>query len=85
MRWPAITLWDPWVGSAPADDDAAMDSFALLQEHVLNTKRWETREELRIAMVTCIEQTYCRCRQEALGRLTPRIRDHHDHTVYRSW
>jgi putative transposase len=59
------------VGSA--GDNAAMESFfALLQKNVLNTKRWETREELRIAIVTWIERTYHRRRrQEALGRLTP--------------
>ncbi len=46
--------------------------FALLQKNVLNTKRWDTREELRIAIVTWIERTYHRRRrQEALGRLTP--------------
>ena len=59
------------VGSA--GDNAAMESFfALLQKNVLNTKRWETREELRIAIVTWIERTYHRRRrQDALGRLTP--------------
>jgi transposase InsO family protein len=59
------------VGSA--GDKAAMESFfALLQKNVLNTKRWDTREELRIAIVTWIERTYHRRRrQEALGRLTP--------------
>jgi putative transposase len=59
------------VGSA--GDNAAMESFfSLLQKNVLNTKRWETREELRIAIVTWIERTYHRRRrQEALGRLTP--------------
>jgi putative transposase len=59
------------VGSA--GDNAAMESFfALLQKNVLNTKRWNTREELRIAIVTWIERTYHRRRrQDALGRLTP--------------
>ena len=34
-------------------DNAAMEScFALPQKNVLNTKRWDTREELRIVMVT---------------------------------
>jgi putative transposase len=56
-----------------AGDNAAMESFfALLQKNVLNTKRWETRKELRIAIVTWIERTYHRRRrQAALGRLTP--------------
>lgn len=46
--------------------------FALLQKNVLNTRRWDTREELRIAIVTWVERTYHRRRrQDALGRLTP--------------
>jgi putative transposase len=59
------------VGSA--GDNAAMESFfALLQKNVLNTKRWDTREELRIAIVTWIERTYHRRRRQvSLGRLTP--------------
>ena len=56
-----------------AADNAAMESFfALLQKNVLNTRRWNTREELRIAIITWIERTYHRRRrQPALGRLTP--------------
>ena len=57
-----------------AGDNAAMESFfALLQKNVLNRRRsWETREELRIAIVKWIERTYHRRRrQAALGRLTP--------------
>jgi putative transposase len=59
------------VGSA--GDNAAMESFfSLLQKNVLNRKRWATREELRIAIVTWIERTYHRPRrQDRLGRLTP--------------
>ena len=59
------------VGSA--GDNAAMESFfSLLQKNVLNRKRWATRHELRIAIVTWIERTYHRRRrQAALGRLTP--------------
>jgi putative transposase len=54
-------------------DNAAMESFfALLQKNVLNRKRWATREELRIAMVTWIERTYNRRRrQRRLGKLSP--------------
>jgi transposase InsO family protein len=54
-------------------DNAAMESFfALLQKNVLNRKRWATRDELRIAIVTWIERTYHRRRrQQSLGRLTP--------------
>jgi putative transposase len=56
-----------------AADNAAMESFfSLLQKNVLNTRRWETRDDLRIAIVTWIERTYHqRRRQPALGKLTP--------------
>lgn len=56
-----------------AGDNAAMESFfALLQKNVLDRRRWGTREELRIAIVTWIERTYHRRRRQAgLGRLTP--------------
>ena len=56
-----------------AGDNAAMESFfALLQKNVLDRKRWRTREELRIAIITWIERTYHRRRrQDSLGRLTP--------------
>jgi len=54
-------------------DNAAMESFfALLQRNVLDRRRWTTRAELRLAIVTWIERTYHRRRrQRALGRLTP--------------
>jgi len=54
-------------------DNAAMESFfSLLQKNVLNTRRWSTREELRLAIVTWIEATYHRRRrQRGLGKLTP--------------
>ena len=57
-----------------AGDNAAMESFfALLQKNVLNRhRRWATRDQLRIEIVTWIERTYHqRRRQPALGRLTP--------------
>jgi putative transposase len=59
------------VGSA--GDNAAMGSFfALLQRNVLDRRRWNSRDELRIAIVTWIERTYHRRRRQlALGRLTP--------------
>ena len=59
------------VGSA--GDNAAMESFfALLQRNVFDRRRWATRDQLRIAIVTWIERTYHRRRrQAALGRLTP--------------
>jgi len=54
-------------------DNAAMESFfSLLQKNVLDRQRWESREELRIAIVTWIERTYHRRRrQRVLGCLTP--------------
>jgi putative transposase len=54
-------------------DNAAMESFfSLLQKNVLNQRRWETREELRLAIITWIERTYHRRRrQRGFGKLTP--------------
>lgn len=57
---------------AAAGDNAAMESFfSLLQRNVLNRQEWDTRGQLRIAIVTWIERTYHRRRQIRLGRLTP--------------
>lgn len=58
---------------ASAGDNAAMESFfSLLQKNVLNRRRWATRAELRLAILTWIERTYHRRRRQArLGRLTP--------------
>jgi len=59
------------VGAA-GDNASAESFFALLQKNVLNRKTWETREELRIAIVTWIETKYHRRRrQRRLGKLTP--------------
>lgn len=59
------------VGAA-GDNASAESFFALLQNNVLNRQRWDTREELRIAIVTWIERTYHRRRrQRTLGKLTP--------------
>jgi putative transposase len=54
-------------------DNAPMESFfALLQNNVLNRKRWQTRDQLRLAITTWIERTYHRRRrQRRLGKLTP--------------
>jgi putative transposase len=54
-------------------DNAAMESFfALLQNNVLDRRRWATRQELRLAIVVWIEATYHRRRRQTrLGRLTP--------------
>jgi putative transposase len=56
-----------------AGDNAAMESFyALLQNNVLNRRRWRTRGELAYAIVHWIEHTYNRRRrQRGLGKLTP--------------
>ena len=58
---------------ASSADNAAMESFfALLQKNVLNSRRWTSRAELRLAIVTWIERTYHRRRrQRALGKTTP--------------
>ncbi len=58
---------------ASAGDNAAMESWnALLQKNVLNRKRWNSQEELRLAIITWIERDYHRRRRQAgLGRLTP--------------
>jgi putative transposase len=58
---------------ASAGDNAAMESFnSLLQNNVLDTRRWATREDLHLAIVTWIERTYHRRRrQRALGKMTP--------------
>jgi len=46
--------------------------FSLLQKNLLDTRRWETRKELRLAIVSWIETKYNRRRrQRALGKLTP--------------
>ena len=58
-------------------DNAAMESFfSLLRKNVLNKKRWQSRQQLRLEIVTWIERTYHRRRrqprrQRRLGRLTP--------------
>ena len=56
-----------------AGDNAAMESFfALLQKNVLNSRRWASRDDRRLAIVTWIERTYHRRRrQRVLGKLTP--------------
>jgi putative transposase len=44
----------------------------LLQNDVLDRRRWRTRDELHEAVVFWIEHTYKRRRrQRAIGRLTP--------------
>ena len=59
--------------SGACADNAAMESFfSLLQNNVLDRKRWQTREQLHLAIITWIEKTWHRRRrQQALGHLTP--------------
>lgn len=54
-------------------DDAAMESFfALMQKNVLDRRRWDSRDELRLTIVGWIERTYHRRRRRpALGQLRP--------------
>lgn len=57
---------------ASAGDNTAMESWhALLQNNVLDRRRWRTRDELHQAIAFCTEHTYNRRRQRALGKLTP--------------
>jgi transposase InsO family protein len=57
---------------ACGDNAAAESFFSLLQKNVLNRQRWQTRDELRIAITVWIERTYHRRRrQRRLGKLTP--------------
>jgi transposase InsO family protein len=56
-----------------AGDNAAMESFwSLLQQNVLDRRRWRSRDGLHYAIVFWIEHTYNRRRQHrGLGKLTP--------------
>ena len=58
---------------SPTPSDEAPESFfSLLQKNVLNRQRWQTLEQLRLAIVVWIEKTYHRRRrQDTLGRMTP--------------
>ena len=59
------------VGTA-ADNAAAESFFSLLQLNVLNRQRWNTRADLRAAIVYWIEAIYHRRRrQRRLGKQTP--------------
>jgi transposase InsO family protein len=54
-------------------DNARIESFhSLLQNNVLDSKKWVSQEELRIAIVHRIEKTYHRRRRkQSLGKMTP--------------
>lgn len=56
-----------------AGDNASIEGFfSLLRKNVLDTRRWDAREDPRLAIVTWIETKYDRRRrQRALGKLTP--------------
>jgi transposase InsO family protein len=58
---------------ASAADNAAIELFhSLLRKNVLNNRRSESKEELRLRMVTSIEKKYHpQRRKERLGRITP--------------
>ena len=59
-------------------DNAAMESFfSLLQKNVLNRRRWQTREQLRLAIITWIEKTYHRrtTTRQPRSTHTHRVRD----------
>jgi len=61
-----------WDGPERVPTTPRWSRFALLQKNVLNTRRWSSREELRLAIVAWIERTYRRRRrQRGLGKLTP--------------
>jgi len=54
-------------------DNAAMESFfALVQGNVFDRQRWQTREELRLAVVVWIERTYHRRRRQRAWASSPR-------------
>lgn len=57
---------------ACGDNAAAESFFSLLQKNVLNRQTWDSRDELRTAIIIWIERTYHRRRrQRRLGKLTP--------------
>ncbi len=57
---------------AAAGDNACMESFhSLSQDNVRGTKRWETREDLRVEIVTWIQRAdHRRRRKRSLGQMT---------------
>ncbi len=62
MRTPAgsVILWvTPASTTLPRSMLGVSQSFfSLLQKNVLNTRRWDTRADLRLAMVTWIEMKF---------------------------
>ncbi len=70
----SVILWVTSAGTTLPRSmlEVSQSFFSLLQKNVLNTRRWDTREELRLAIVIWIETKYNRRRrQRRLSRLTP--------------
>ena len=68
-----------------AGDNAAMESFfSLLQKNVLDRRPWDTREDLRIAIVTLDREDLPPTPSTGCSRtIDPRrIRSHHDHASH---
>jgi predicted O-methyltransferase YrrM len=70
-----------------AGDNTRIESFhSLLQNNVLNSKKWESQEELRIAIVNWIEGTYHhRRRKRSLGKMRPDEYGQHMKSLTRSY
>lgn len=71
-----VSSWSGWSYTAFVTDAYARrilgSFFSLLQKNVLNRRRWNSRQQLRLAIAHWIEATYHRRRrQRALGKLTP--------------
>jgi transposase InsO family protein len=62
---------DRWDASDRPGQRCHESFFSLRQKNVLDTRRWDSREDLRLAIVIWIETKYNRRRQRALGKLTP--------------
>lgn len=52
---------------AGADNSTRESVSALLQKNVLNQRKWDTREQLRLATITWIEVSYHRKRRQCVG------------------
>lgn len=59
-------------GGACGDNAAIESFFALLQRNVLDRRRWTTRAELHLAIVTWIERTYTAASANAHSAGSPR-------------
>ena len=62
-------------------DNAAMESFfSLLQKNVLNRRRWTSRGQLRLAIVTWIERTYLAAGDRTPSASSPQSSSRHSTT-----